>query len=480
LLVQRGAKNFGGAFGRDFRLFATAGESGPAARRSGRRIFSAGVPMQWPQRFTLTPMRLPVLLLLLPIAAATAHAEFRAAVVKIDISPKTPQWLMGYGARKSTGVRDPIFHRVAAFADGTTEVFLISSDLCLFSPTVYDDFAAELKSETGIEPRQVWWSVTHSHSAPELGARGIYDVLLKGRSEHAWDREYYQFVKSALHTAIKQARSELAPARVAIGTGLSRANINRRARDADGKISLGLNPDGPTDRQIGLIRFERPDGSLIGLIANYAMHGTVLGPSFVQVSGDGPGVVASYVEEKLGAPMLYINGAAGNLAPIYTVQDLQRSHIGEFRVLLGDKILDANRTLGAGSAQVKLWLGETWIETPRKKDLVWTEELKAYEAKDPAGAALVRMPVRFLRINDTVLWSSPVELFCEIALRIRNESPFRHSFYFGYTNGWFGYLPTAQAFQEGGYEMRTSPFTDQVEADYVKGILTYLHGMPRE
>jgi hypothetical protein len=31
----------------------------------------------------------------------------------------------------------------------------------------------------------------------------------------------------------------------------------------DGKISLGLNPDGPVDRQIGLIRVERPDGTLI-------------------------------------------------------------------------------------------------------------------------------------------------------------------------------------------------------------------------
>jgi neutral ceramidase len=306
-------------------------------------------------------MRPTLLSLVLMLAATTAHAEFRAAAVKVDISPSTPQWLMGYGARKSTGIRDPIFHRIAALDDGATQVFLVASDLCLFSPTVYDEFAAELKKETGIEPRQVWWTVTHSHSTPEVGPPGMYDVLLKGRSEHPWDRDYCEFVKSKLKAGIKQARAQLAPARIAIGTGMSRANINRRARDADGKLSLGLNPDGPTDRQIGLIRLERPDGSPIGLIANYAMHGTVLGPSMLQISGDGPGIVTSYVEEKFGAPTLYINGAAGNLAPIYTVQDLARSHIGEFRVLLGDKIVEANRTLGAGGA-AKLWLGETWIE----------------------------------------------------------------------------------------------------------------------
>ncbi len=424
-------------------------------------------------------MRLSILLLAFSTLVSTAHAEFRAAVVKVDITPKTPQWLMGYGPRKSTGVREPIFHKIAALDDGTTQVFIVASDLCLFSPTVYDDVAATLKKELGLEPKQFWWTVTHSHSTPEVGPPGMYDVLLKGRSDHPWDRDYCEFVKSTLVAGIREARTKLTPARLATGTGHSRANINRRARDADGKISLGLNPDGPTDRQIGLIRLERPDGSPLGLIANYAMHGTVLAGSMLQVSGDGPGVVASYVEEKLGAPTLYVNGAAGNLAPIYTVQDLAKSHIGEFRVLLGDKILEANRTLGAGAADVKLWAGETWIETPRKAELGWSDELKAYGAKSPAGVDLVRIPVRAVRINDTILWGSPVEMFCEIALKVRADSPFRHNFFFGYANGWLGYLPTAAAFREGGYEPRTSPFSEQVERDYTDGVLAFLQGAPR-
>ena len=414
------------------------------------------------------------------LTIATLQAEFRASAVKVDISPKTPQWLMGYGARQSTGIHDPIFHRIAAMDDGTTRVFLISSDLCLFSPSVYDDVTAELKDKAGIDPRQVWWSVTHSHSTPEVGPPGMYDVLLKGRSEHAWDRDYLQFIKSTLISGIQQARSQLAPARVATGIGMARANINRRARDLDGTISLGLNPDGPVDRQIGLIRLERPDGSLIGLVANYAMHGTVLGGRWMQVSGDGPGIVASYVEEKVGAPMLYINGAAGNIAPIYTVQnDPKSAHLGEFRVLLGDKILDANRALSSGNAGPKLTLAEKWIETPRKQGLGWPVDLPSYAAKGPGGNDLVRIPVRFLRIDDSVLWTGPVELFCEIAMRVRNESPFRHTFYFGYTNGWLGYLPTAQAFREGGYEPRTSPFTDQAEKDFGDAVIAYLEGMRR-
>jgi hypothetical protein len=89
--------------------------------------------------------------------------------------------------------------------------------------------------------------------------------------------------------------------------------------DEDGKMTIGLNPDGPTDRQIGLIRVETTDGKLIALLANYAIHGTDLGQENLKITGDVPGVVAQYVEQKLGAPVLFLNGAEGNLAPIYSV-----------------------------------------------------------------------------------------------------------------------------------------------------------------
>src|SRR5271170_4785618 len=104
-------------------------------------------------------------------------AGFRASAVKVDITPSTPQWLMGYGPRQSTGVHDRIFHRIVAIDDGKTQFYLIASDLCLFSPLVYDEVARRLEKELGIPPQNVWWSVTHSHATPEVGAPGIYKEL---------------------------------------------------------------------------------------------------------------------------------------------------------------------------------------------------------------------------------------------------------------------------------------------------------------
>ena len=212
---------------------------------------------------------------------------------------------------------------------------------------------------------------------------------------------------------------------------------------------------------------------------NYAMHGTVMSGKNLMISGDGPGVVSSYVEEKTGAEALYINGAAGNMAPIYSVYDNPKSaHLSQFKVLLGDKVLAAAKAMGPATSDVSLWLGETTIETPRKADLSWPDDLEGY-SKTENGKAMVRLPLRFLKINDTVIWAAPVELLCEIAIAVRNQSPFARTFYFGYTNGWLGYLPTAKAFEEGGYEPHTSVFTGQAEADVTQGVTAFLHGMPR-
>ena len=407
-----------------------------------------------------------------------AGATFRASVVKVDITPNRPQWLMGYAPRQSTGVHDHIYHRIVAMDDGRVLFFLISSDLCLFSPGLSDEVTQQIHKELGVEPRNIWWSVTHSHAAPEVGPPGIYKTLL-GRSDHEWNREYAAQVTRSLIMGVKQAKEKLEPARIAIGTGMAIANINRRAKDERGNVSLGLNPDGPADRQIGIIRIERRDGTPIAFIANYAMHGTVLSGANLEIGGDAPGEVSAYVERRLGAPMLYENGAAGNLAPIYSVYpDPKSGHLAQFDVLLGDHILAAVAALGPASESVSLWTGEKIIETPRKPGLDWPQELAVYSQTAPNGPALIKLPIRFLRINDTIVWSAPVEAFCEIALSVRRSSPFAHTFFFGYTGGWLGYLPTSQAFEEGGYEPNTSPFTKAAEKDVSEGVITFIQGLP--
>jgi neutral ceramidase len=345
-------------------------------------------------------------------AQSQSTSQFRASVVKVDITPDDPQMLAGYAARQSTGVMHRIYHRIVALDDGNTQFFLISTEIGKMAPSQYDKVATRLQREHGIDPVNLWWTVTHTHSAPEVGPPGISGIFLPDRYKHAVANEYTSIHEQKLIDGILEAKQKLAPARLGVGYGFSQANINRRAIDVDGKASLGLNPDGEVDRTIGLLRIEKADGNLLAIIANYAIHGTVMGPQNLEISGDAPGVVAGYVEEKTGAPMLFINGAAGNLAPIYSVYPSARQgHLGEFRVLLGDKILEANRAIASTTDQVSLVTRKLIVETPRK-DMGWPEDMTNYSRTTRSGQNMVLLPVRFLKINDDVaIWSAPLELF---------------------------------------------------------------------
>lgn len=412
-----------------------------------------------------------------PIQAQQQHSTFRASVVKVDITPEDSINLLGYGARKSTGILDRIFHRIVVMDDGSTQFILVSSDICLFSPAEYDRMAARVKTLYGIDPVNFWWTVTHTHSAPEVGPPGLGSVFMGDRYKHEVDPIYTPMMEQKMIQAIANARKKLEPAKLGVGWGFSQANINRRAVDINGKASLGLNPDGPVDRRIGLIRLDKSDGSPLALLSNYAIHGTVLGGAFTKISGDAPGVVAEYVEQKTGAPLLFLNGAAGDLAPIYSVYPTpEQGHLSQFRVLLGDKILEANEKIAIESGEIKLTSGSLIIETPRKAGLGWPADMSKYTRTSKAGINLVRLPVRFLRINENIaIWSAPLELFCEISNEIRERSPYPYTFYVGYANGWLGYLPTASAWKYGGYEVEVvCPYTPAAAKDLTEGVLGYL------
>jgi hypothetical protein len=431
-------------------------------------------------------MRVLLLLLVcLQLCGSARAGVFRASSVKVDITPSSPQWLAGYKARKSDGVRDQLYHRIAALDDGETTVYFISTETCLISPAYVDKVKKDILQQLGIPPQSVWWLATHTHSAPEIGPPGVAAAFMPERYNQAAAGEsnpdYTDFEEAKLIDGLREARKELQPARLGFGLGFSTANIDRRAMDDQGKMTIGLNPDGPTDRQIGLIRLETLDGKLIALLANYPIHGTVLGEENLKITGDVLGVVSQYVEKKLGAPMLFINGAEGNLAPIYSVYpDPESGHLDQFRVLVGDQILQANRRIGDATSEVVLSESEITIESPLRATLKWPSSLGDYARTSPDGVTLVRIPVKFLQINhDAVLWGAPVELFCKIAVDVRNQSRFPYTFYYGLLDGWLGYLPTAEAVHEGGYEPATSPLTDRGEDDFRQGVITHLAGMMR-
>lgn len=411
--------------------------------------------------------------------SSTVFGQLKASIVKVDITPQTPKYLVGYEARQSDGVNDRIYLKLLILDDGVSKFLLVASDICLISPSEYDRVALSLQRKTGISPLQFWWSATHTHSAPEVGPPGLPEAFMDDRYKHDVDTAYADFIEQSILDGARKAINALEPVSVNVSWGYAEANVNRRTWGVDKKAAFGMNQDGAVDRRIGLLKFTGSDGSLLGMVANYAIHSTALGPQNLKISGDVAGVVADYVEQKTGAPLLFINGAAGNMAPIYSVYATPGgAHLDQFKVLLGDKIIEAADNTVDVLDRVQIAAGEVIVKTPRKDSFKnWPAYLNKYIAKSSDGKKdMVQLPVRFLKLHpDMAIWSAPLELFCEISNNVRDRSPFLYTFYFGYTNGWLGYLPTAKAWENGGYEVHTvSPYTITAEKDITTAVLNFL------
>jgi hypothetical protein len=63
-----------------------------------------------------------------------------------------------------------------------------------------------------------------------------------------------------------------------------------------------------------------------------------------------------------------------------------------------------------------------------------------------------------IRLGDAVFVGFPNEVFTEIGLWTKQQSPFEKTFVLGVCAGHGGYIPTEAEFLEGGYAANGSPF----------------------
>ena len=70
-----------------------------------------------------------------------------------------------------------------------------------------------------------------------------------------------------------------------------------------------------------------------------------------------------------------------------------------------------------------------------------------------------------------------VEMLTEIGMAVKAASPFKHTFIITHCNGYSGYLPPAELYKEGGYEIDTTPFEPGSAEMVVKKTLNMLYDL---
>jgi len=386
-----------------------------------------------------------------PFAEAS---ELRAGMAKVDITPSQPVKMGGYESRKdsSQGVHDPLGARALALEANGEHVVLVSIDNLGF----YNDTAEPLRQgileACHLKSSELFLCAIHTHSAPIL----TLDAE-KGGSANV---EYTKTLRAKLIEVVGVALKKLEPIQASACFGSSPVGVNRREVLQQGttnsKVVLGRNPWRTTDRKVQVLKLVAANGgTTMGALFAYATHSTSLGAKSYLISGDVHGIAEQFLEQYYGHNFVApgFAGASGNIDPWVRVLPEFRTNNGWMPepVLLGTMLGEevARALEGPQSA-----LTNNSIHSQFKTVIL--------PGKRPSGAqpststASINLTVAHLGEIAFVGWGG--EVFNEIGLAVKNESPFRHTFILTHCNGAAGYLPTHESYSEGGYEVESSKF----------------------
>lgn len=389
-------------------------------------------------------------------------------------------------------VLDPIFLRALHVRQGDRQVTFLAADLFLFDDLCFELMAGHL-SDTDVDVAWVLRGASHMGTGPTLFQYYVNQPT-EALKEFANEERYAQ----AAAEAVRLAREDVSPARVAAGVRDAGPGLqyNRRAHDGEGNLRMvsltefpkppdDLHYDG-VDLQVGVVRFER-EGKRSLALTNFGCHALALWDFRGNISADYPGRMASLLDRE-GIDALFIQGALGNVHPVREGDD----PCGRIARSLAGTVLEVYRSLQP-SADVDLRFGSKTIEVGRQPVRDVTEARREWEAQPSVGEGLARYtywlaqtypdasPCAFdfhaIGIGNTALIHMPGEPFVETAVGIREAVPFERVMLLCNPCPEVGYLPTPEAREEGGDEPLFGPLGMQSETEIRQGAIALLKKM---
>ncbi|MFZ2279140.1 MAG: hypothetical protein WAW39_15145 [Prosthecobacter sp.] len=427
--------------------------------------------------------------------AAHAAESVRIATFDVDATPPLGA-AMAYDPVKR--VDDLTLRcRGIVILGGGQPIVLCAVDWIGIANEGHDAFRAALAEAAGTVPGRVAVHTLHQHDAP--GCDFTAEKLIKELDVKGYTRFEGTFHCQVIQRAADAIRAALPNAQPATHYGYGEAVVkevasNRRVeRTPEGKVGrmrgssckiegLISLPEGLIDPVVSLLSFWNGDKP-IAVLSAYACHPQ----SYYRLgipSPDFPGIARFIRGQDVNAALhVHFNGAGGNVAAGKYNDGTQSN-----RVILATRLAAGMREaydkttklpltaadIGWGNVPVKLPL------SPRLNEEDLTAKLKATEAKGYISfadqLAFVRrikagheIDITCLQIGDSRMLHLPGELFVEYQLAAKAMRPDLHVMMAAYGNYGPGYIGTAAAYPEGGYE--TGPTSSNV-APEVEQVLT--------
>lgn len=440
--------------------------------------------------------------LLLSVGTANAQKQtLYAGVAQLNITPQ-----VGYPHYRDfgTAIDDSLFVKSLVFRQGGQQWALAICDLLWIERELSAEVRVSVAEKTGIPYENILLSATHTHTGPAYHSN-IYELNNHIRKNTEPENEaiqrnnYPTFLASQIVAALVKASETAVPVVVKSATDtLINLSFNRRFILKDGKVKTNpgkgnrdiVRSAGPVDPDLDMLMIQRADDqSVMSIVTNFAVHSDTYGGK--NFHPDYPGVLAKQLTERYGKNVvsLFLMGASGDLNHF----DVRKNGVSLNTEIIGKRLAASVIKSLPSMARVvssKISASSEFVYAPLQAfnpdELSWARDKQAEAKYGETGLFQLRRPMKIRSLEkiqsteaipptiESEPWTLPVEvqvfqlsdeiavvglpgeIFAELALSIKQQSPFKKTLVVELTNVHIAYVPTRKAFAQGSYETLNS------------------------
>ncbi len=292
------------------------------------------------------------------------------------------------------------------------------------------------------------------------------------------DNRMVQAHLDALRAACRQAKNTLQPAAFGVGVANAPVNVNRVVETKDGWWQ-GVNPNGPSDHSVPVLRFDDTAGKPIAILYNCNVAPGCMEFSTVNggrmVSGDLAGASQRFVDEAYGGESvsIYTTGYTGDqwqaLRARLDYIDRDDNQIvtdfgeGGFQLVqvlatrLGEQVVHAAEAIATAPLTDPIALDCYRFTYPGQRVTASSESGPTRDCTYlPNGTQDAELKI--LQIGDTAILACGVELCSETFAAIQAGSPFAHTLLMEFTTEGGGYMPEEIFYDRMSFQSRKSRY----------------------
>ncbi|MBQ9757522.1 MAG: hypothetical protein IJW15_03795 [Clostridia bacterium] len=446
-------------------------------------------------------------------------SKVKAGFSQLCITPPLGTPISGYYEQRFTkGVLDDLYVTAVAFDDGEKRAVVMGVDIIMLTQKQANEYRKIIADYCNIPMDAIFINCSHTHTGPMIGPDFASDLC----GLPAYEEYLGLQMRDAAALALEDV--EEADFYAAEGT-VPNISFIRRYRMKDGSVQTNPgvgNPDidhalGTPNERVKLIKIEREEADDI-FIVNFGVHPDTIGGEYI--SADYPAFVCATIEaaipetkcmflqapqgdvnhinpnptegENRGLEMTFDGCPRGYEHAIYMGRAIAGAVLqicDKAEEISADGIAFINKTVTVPSNQENDRLPEAkrlaeLHDSGRDDEIPFKAmELTTVVAEAKRIIELENGPDSYsfnlsaIKIGDMAFMGIPGEPFTEIANRIYEGSPFETTILCALTNGGDSYFPTSSAYDEGGYEARTSRLKKGADNIIVEGTIDALRNI---